>query len=138
MGAGVGNTTAPGPSQVNLALFDSIGPQNLHPNNLVAELGVTNLNTIGPPFLISPLAIPLPSNSVYWLAVVFGGGGPGVQTTRVPASSAEPILGLPPSLSGAGGIGYTAPIAIGPFPATILPATTTILTTNAPYLVYTR
>lgn len=134
---GVANTTAPGPAQVNLALFDSIGEQDLHPNNRIAEMGTVSLNSVGPPFILQPLAVALPPSSLYWLAVVFGGTGPNIQCRTLPITIAEPILGQGPSLSGDGGIGYTLPLPVGPFPATVSPASTTPITGNGtPFIVY--
>lgn len=133
---GLGNTNAPGGTTFNMGIYDSIGPQDLHPNLLIAQLGVANLNAFPIPFTITGLSLALPGNQVHWLAVVFGGTAPTCRTLNT--GSADPILGHGATFTtGSAGIGHSAPFPIGLLPSPLLPASTTPITSNGtPFLLY--
>lgn len=112
--AGIANTNAPGGATVNLGLYDSVNALNLVPNSLIAQTGLISVSTIGPPLVITGLAIPLEANNVYWLAVVFGASQ--TRCKIINASNMRPILGFGNVLDNQASVGYSAPFTAGSFP----------------------
>lgn len=132
--AGVANTNSPAGCTFNVGLYDSIGPQDIHPNSLLLQLGVSNLSAFPVPFSVSGLSVNLAANQVYWLAVVFSGVAPNCRTLNT--ASADPILGHSSTFAGAAGIGWQItgfPAAFLPSP---LPAATPITSNGTPHLKF--
>lgn len=136
-GIGIGNTNAPGATTFNVGIYDSPGANDIRPQNLIAQLGVTSLNTYTPPVTVTGLSIPLAPNQLHWLALVFGGASPTCRTLNT--ASAHPILGYSASFTTApsAGIGHTQVFAVGPLPATIAAAGLSPITSNGtPFMLF--
>ena len=133
---GIANTTAPAGTLVNLALYDSVGTLDLYPGTLLGQTSLVSLSSVGPPYLLTGLAIPLVENMVHWVAVVFQNTSPTCAT--LPAAEARPTLGLDATLSANAGIGYVESLPTGVFPATAGATLSPYSGNSAPRLVYAR
>jgi len=130
---GVGNTNAPAGCTFNIGIYDSVGPQDLYPNNVVAQLGVANLNAFPAPFQLTGLSLAFAPNAVYWLAVVFSGVAPTCRTIN--AAVCEPILGFDSTFAGNAGFGWKT----AGFPAAVLPPSPVVVPNNTngtPFMLY--